>query len=134
MPLFREEREIMGCECLNRTTCTGVCWFTVFNWWNYKSLGWLKSACSTLITTCIPPPCSMGDICLYYVWLALILHKFRCIMLYKFWWTEQLVLQKPQFTHWILLFSQLILSLPQVTKTEFLLTITIQYQVGRWWE
>ena len=25
-------------------------------------------------------------------------------------------------------------SLPQVTKTEFLLTISIQYQAGRWWE
>ena len=28
----------------------------------------------------------------------------------------------------------LTLSLPQVTKTEFLLTISIQYQAGRWWE
>ena len=28
----------------------------------------------------------------------------------------------------------LILSLPQVTKTEFLITIWIQYQAGRWWE
>ena len=30
--------------------------------------------------------------------------------------------------------SSLTLSLPQVTKTEFLLTILIQYQAGRWWE
>ena len=28
----------------------------------------------------------------------------------------------------------LTLSLPQVTKTEFLLTILIKYQAGRWWE
>ena len=28
----------------------------------------------------------------------------------------------------------LTLSLPRVTKTEFLLTISIQYQAGRWWE
>ena len=28
----------------------------------------------------------------------------------------------------------LTLSLPQVTKTEFLLTISIQYQAGKWWE
>ena len=30
--------------------------------------------------------------------------------------------------------NRLTLSFPQVTKTEFLLTISIQYQVGRWWE
>ena len=35
----------------------------------------------------------------------------------------------------ILLFLVILtLSLPQVTKIEFLLTISIQYQAGRWWE
>ena len=38
------------------------------------------------------------------------------------------------FCIYFLLLNLLTLSLPQVTKTEFLLTILIQYQAGRWWE
>ena len=34
----------------------------------------------------------------------------------------------------VVILGLLTLSLPQVTKTEFLLTISTQYQAGRWWE
>ena len=34
----------------------------------------------------------------------------------------------------VIIWRELTLQLPWVTKTEFLLTILIQYQAGKWWE